>query len=479
MNGLIDNLQALAKAMEAGGYNAAPSTLVQGSALQVEDLSPVMQNVTFGEEHLKLQKVLKVESCKSTLAQFDRQLSYGNFGGSAQFEGAVGMEETSDFVRVVVPMAFYSHVRRVTVVANMVATVDGMKAEERAASDAAKKIAADIEFDVFRGKSDFNNGGIFDGNPLAIPNAPNLVGLDAQVRASDFQVNAQDLMFNEYGSGLSVIVNGGDVLSQAMVEDAHVRSSMALGNADRLFVDPLVLSAYNKLTYGAGLNANGGNIQRIVMAGSPQDATGADLRRQWTSGAPVQLESSRFLSGKFTWARTRKEAPVQVAAVTATPAGAGTGSLAATTVGYYYWVTACNEAGEGVPLAAAVSGAVVATGSVLVTSAGATGAKWYNVYRSLVNSAKTAKFVGRVAPTSAGAVSFYDLGNKIPAFVTGYLLQTDTMGLKELAPYSRLKLAVSDLSTPEAHFRFVTCAAYQPRKNVLVDNLKGSAAFYG
>lgn len=476
MNGLIENLQALAKAMEAGGYNAAPSTLVQGSALQVEDLSPVMQNVTFGEEHLKLQKVLKVESCKSTLAQFDRQLSYGQFGGSAQFEGAVGMEETSDFVRVVVPMAFYSHVRRVTVVANMVAAVDGMKAEERAASDAAKKIAADIEFDIFRGKADFSNAGVFDGNPLAIPNAPNLVGIDAQVRASDFQVNAQDLMFNEYGSGLSVIVNGGDVLSQAMVEDAHVRSSMALGNADRLFVDPLVLSAYNKLTYGAGLGVS--NIQRIVLAGSPQDATGADLRRQWTSGAPVQLESSRFLSGKFTWARTRKEAPGVCAIAGTVVGGAGTGALAAAASGYSYFATACNEAGEGPASPVSTSGAVLATGSVVVTITPLAGAKWYNVYRAPngVTSPKAARFIGRVAHGTT--VTFSDLGNKVGAFVTGYLLQTDTLGIKELAPYSRLKLAVSDLSTPEAHFRFCTVAAYQPRKNVLVDNLKGSAAFY-
>jgi len=475
MSNMIESLQALAKAMEAGGYNAAPGSLVQGSALQIEDLSPVMQNVTFGEEHLKLQKVLKVESCKSNLAQFDRQLSYGNFGGSAQFEGAVGMEETSDFVRVVVPMAFYSHVRRVTVVANMVATVDGMKAEERAASDAAKKIAADIEFDIFRGKADFSNGGVFDGNPLAIPNAPNLVGVDAQVRASDFQVNSQDLMFNEYGSGLSVIVNGGDVLSQSMVEDAHVRSSMALGNADRLFVDPLVLSAYNKLTYGAGLGVS--NIQRMVMAGSPQDATGADLRRQWTSGAPVQLESSRFLSGKFTWARTRQQAPVVVGALTVTPAGAGTGSLPAA-ANYYYVATACNEAGEGAPATIVASGAVLLTGSVRVQAAAVAGAKWYNVYRASVNAPKAAKFIGRIAPTSTGTLDFYDLGNKVGAFVTGYLLQTDTLGIRELAPYSRLKLAVSDLSTPEAHFSFRTLCAYQPRKNVLVDNLKGSASFY-
>ena len=150
----LEQLQSLVKALEAGGYNAAPSQLVQGSSLQVEDLSPVMNNVTFDDSHIKLQKMLKVESCKSTLAQFDRQLSYGVFGGSAQMEGAVGQEETSDYVRIVVPMCYYSHTRRVTVVANMVSTVDGKKAEERAAADAAKKLAGDIEFDLFRGKGE-------------------------------------------------------------------------------------------------------------------------------------------------------------------------------------------------------------------------------------------------------------------------------------------------------------------------------------
>jgi hypothetical protein len=64
-----------------------------------------------------------------------------------------------------------------------------------------------------------------------------------------------------------------------------------------------------------------------------------------------------------------------------------------------------------------------------------------------------------------------DLGNKLPGFVTGFLVQGDTMAMKELAPYSRLKLAVTDLSVPEAHFRFCTLAVQQPRKNVLIDNL--------
>jgi hypothetical protein len=79
-----------------------------------------------------------------------------------------------------------------------------------------------------------------------------------------------------------------------------------------------------------------------------------------------------------------------------------------------------------------------------------------------------------LTPGVAGSdTSFTDLGNKQPGFVTGFLVQGDTMNFFELAPYSRLKLAVTDLSTPEAHFRFVTLAVKQPRKNVLLDNLKG------
>jgi hypothetical protein len=67
-----------------------------------------------------------------------------------------------------------------------------------------------------------------------------------------------------------------------------------------------------------------------------------------------------------------------------------------------------------------------------------------------------------------------DLGNKAPGFVTGYFLQKDGATIRELAPYSRLKLAVSDLSMPEAHFRFLGLAVTTPRKFVILDNLKGT-----
>lgn len=462
--------QALLKALEAGNYNAAPSTLLQGSALQIEDLSPVMHNVTFDESHIKLQKMLKVESCKSTLAQFNRQLSYGVFGGSAQIEGAVGQEETSDFVRIVVPMAYYSHIRRVTVVANMVDTVDGQKAEERAASDAAKKLAADIEFDLFRGKADFSNVGVFDGNMGAIPGMPNMLGLDAQIRQSDAERNATDLMFGEYGSDDTVVISGGGTLAQDMIEDASVRSAMNLGSADKLLIDPKVLSAYNKISFGK---------ERIILAGSAQDATGSELKKQWVSNGTVSLEASRFLSGKTRPASARSNGP---AAPTSAVLAAGAGSTSFTAGNYAYYVTSVNELGES-PKALAVDGSsnayvAVTAGqqvTVTITPPGSGTVRYFNVYRSAAGgSYATAKFIGRVALGAGATTVFTDLNNKRPAFVTGFLVQGDTLGIKELSPYSRLKLAVSDLSIPEAHFRFLSLAAFEPRKNVLVDNLVGS-----
>lgn len=455
--------QALLKALEAGSYNAAPSTLVQGAALQIEDLSSTMQVVTFDDSHIKLQKMLKVESCKSTLAQFDRQMSYGIFGGSAQVEGAVGQEEDSQFARVVVPMAFYSHIRRVTVVANIIDTVDGVKAEERAASDAAKKLAADIEFDLFRGKADFSNAGVFDGSMSAMPALPNMLGVDAQIRQSDGIRNARDLMFEEYGSNLSVVQQVGGTLTQDAIEDAHVRSGQNHGSAEKLVVDLLVLSAYNKISFGK---------ERIVLAGSATDATASDLKRQWVSGGTVNVEASRFLAGKTGPAQAR-DGSAGAPSITLAALAAST-SLAVGT--YIYYATAVNERGESAKSATASQAAVAGDKiTVTITPSGTGTSRYFNVYRTLAGgSAATAKFVGRVANSGAATTDFVDLANKRPGFVTGFLLQSDTMAVKELAPYSRLKLAVTDLSIPEAHFRFLTLAVMQPRKNVLLDNLVGS-----
>ena len=463
---MVEQLNDLMKALEAGSYNAAPGQLAQGAALQVEDLSPVMENVTFDDSHIKLQKMLSSKDAKSTLIQFNRQLDYGIFGGSAQYEGGIGEEDTSNYVRAIVPMSYYSTTRRVSVAANMIGAADGKKAEDRSASDAAIKLSADIEFDCFRGQSDFSNAGVFDGNPNAIADVPNMIGVDAQVRMSDSLSNTQDLMFAEYGSDQSVIVSVNGALTQSYIEDASVKSAMNHGSADKLVLDPISLSAYNKIAHAK---------ERIMLAGSSQESSGANLRQQWTSSALVSLEPSRFLSGKTRPARSRAGSPSAPATLTSAAASDTASVLGAGS--YSYKVTAVNERGESV--AKNDDGgaqAVVAGEKATLTIAAVSGAKYFNVYRSEDGgSFATAKFIGRVKAAS-GSTSFVDLGNREPGSVTGFLIQSNTMGFHQLSAYSRLKLAVSDLSLPEAHFRFLCLAAYQPRKNVLLENIDGQLA---
>lgn len=464
---LNEQLESLVKTLTAGQYNAAPSTLVQGSALQIEDLSSVMYNTTFDDTHIKLQKMFSSKKVKTLLMQFNRQLSYGHFGGTAMREGAVGDVDVGDYIRATVPMCFYSTVRRVTLAANMIDTFDGKEGSEREAENAAMKLAGDIEFDMFRGKSDFSNAGVFDCNPLAMPELPNILGVECQVTQSDFLINTQDLMFDAYGSNQSVVLNQNGGLSQGIIEDAAVRSRMNMGKAELLLVDPIVLSSYNKsVALNGGSNA-GASIQRIVLAGSAQDASGADLRRQWVSNGTIALEDSRFLSGKTASLRPTIGSP-NAPAAPGSAAAAG-GSLAAGT--YYYYVTASNERGES-PRSAVISQAVLSGQRVTlsIVSPGA-GSLFFSVYRGLKADGSDAKFIGRVKIDSPASTAFVDLGNRLPGFVTGHLIQKDTWGVGELAPYSRLKLAVSDLSVPEAHFRFLTLAGYEPRKNVLVQNL--------
>jgi len=467
MQSLTNQLNSLVKTLEAGQYNVAPSQLSQGSALQTEDLQAVMFNVTYDDSHIKLQKMFTVKKAKSLLIQFNRQLSYGRFGGSAQREGSVGDVDVGDYIRATVPMCFYSTVRRVTMAADMVDTLDGKSGSDREAENAAQKIAGDIEFDMFGGKADFSNQGVFDANPLAMAELPSMLGLDPQIRQSDFLLNTHDLMFDSYGSDQSVVLSKNGALEQTVIEDAAVRSRMNLGKAEQLIVDPIILAGYNKAVALATPGAGGASMQRIMLAGSAQDATGADLRRQWVSNGTVSLEDSRFLSGKTSPDRATIGS-AQAPSGTSSAGVAASGSLDAGD--YEYYITAQNERGEGFKSATVVETAAAAGSITLtITPPPTGGVTHFNVYRGA--TAASAKYIGRVVNSGAATTDFVDLGNKAPGFVTGYLIQKDCWGVHELSPYSRLKLAISDLSTPEAHFRFLTIAGYQPRKNVLIDNL--------
>ncbi|HEY5235859.1 MAG TPA: hypothetical protein VIJ14_06760, partial [Rhabdochlamydiaceae bacterium] len=291
----------------------------------------------------------------------------------------------------------------------------------------------------------------------------NMRGVDLQVRASDYERNGQDLMFASYGSSATVVFSaGGAALTQSLIEDIAVRSALNMGRADKLMLDPSSLSAYNKISQAK---------ERIVLAGSPQEATGSHLRTQWTSSGAVTLEMSQYLRKQISPINEIVQGAPSAPTATATDGGAAGSLLAAGN--YIYVVSAQNQLGEGT-LSTPTTVTVSAQGDKVSIAIGASsGALFYNVYRTAVGGAAgTWLSIGRVVAGPTGA-TFIDLGNRVPGNVTGYLIQKDTMHLGELSGFKKLQLGISQLSINNAYYRWVTLAVEGPRKNAIVENLQG------
>ncbi len=463
----LDKLGDLIKALEAGFAVGPPGSLTQGAALQRQDLSPVMNLVTFGEQKIKLQKELPIEKATSTTVEFNRQLDYGIPGGSATLEVSAGQDDTANYVRALVPMAFYVNRRTVSFAADAVESFDGQKASEREAKNAAMKIAFDVERDLYQGKSDFSNGGVFDGNGLSVPQRmPGMNGLDLQIRQSDGILNTQDLMFYEYGSNASVVISIGGVLQQGNIEDMALRSNQNMGEASELHLSIDSLAAYNKLAFGK---------ERIVLGGSAQGSTGANLLKQFTSAGPIDLVGTQFLRAKTSPpASVRALAPAAPTFIAAQSAGST--SFALNDV-YTYFVTGVNEAGES-QASALVGITVSALGNYvqLTITAGTGTTRWYNVYRTVAAStvataASSAKFIGRVAAAVTGGTTFTDLGNKKPGSSICILLDKRGWEMPQLAAFTGVDLATIDTANRKLFYRFVCLKGAMPRFSVIGENV--------
>lgn len=468
MEKALSNEQLL-KGLTASNYNASPDSLTNGAAVQKEDLSAVMVNVTYGDDSFWLVKKVGTEKVKATLVQFNRENSYGILGSAAQTEGAVGLEENGLVNRIVAPMCYYSCYYRYTDASDMVETFDSKSPKERSANWAAKLLAGNIEFDAFRGHAEFSNAGVFDGNPAVIPATPGMFGLDVQIRQSDLDEKAQDQMFAEFGNNQSCIIACGGVLSWENVQDASTRTHANWGQAKDLVIDIFAHAAYNKSAHG---------LMRIDLAGSPQTGVGASLNKQWTAQSTVDIQGSQWLRGKQGPAPSRglgtTPAAPSVSAAGSTVAATPTTFLAGEV--YQYRASGANNTGEGA-WSTAASSVTIGTSADIVTvtiTPSGTYAQYFNMYRTDAGGAAgTAKFIGRCKANGSTAVDFIDLNNKAPGASNGFLAQWDSMKLAELAPFTRKALAETDLSKVDAFYRFCTLKVESPRFNVLLDGLQG------
>jgi len=482
MNNTLDDMQNgfagdggqdaeyLLKAMQAGhitGRETANQSLTQ-EPLKAESLEKTLKLLDHRTSDLKLINAMPKMTAYNTVEEFIQLESYGNQRGGFYGEGELSDVEDSKYVRRAEKIKYLQVTGSVTLQAQMVKSfVPAM----------AKEVSNKVMW-IQRRANTF----ITKGNENIVPEEWN--GLYAQHASigtgSGFLYNNLDAY---YGSEVVVDLRGKS-LKQEDVEDGAVRVDANFGIPTHLFAAPVVISALAKDYY---------NDQRILMNGGGYDGViGTVPKAISTTMGDITLGNDKFMAAEPAKLSSNTATSVKAPAAPvadASPALATDGSsvLEAGEDGpVFYAVSAINRYGES---ALTVQGAAVTltVGSSvdLDFSAGvgsAFAATAFRVYRTKVNGANTGKFYPIFEVSAAELASGYDSAapglardrhRLLPDCETAFLAEMteEAMSFKQLAPVSKLDLAVVGLSRSFVAFLFATPQLYAPKKMVKFVNV--------
>lgn len=466
-----EQLDALMKSLSTGtdNYDAAPSTLTNGTALMVESLDSSLRSVTFGMKNLRLWPMIPKDKAYNTVEEYNRQTSYGETSNGGFFDADAGTapdEHTAAYNRQIQVVRYMGTTRIVTHPLTLVKPAHG-PVIAREIKNGTMYLLQNLERQLFEANGFFQDAsGDFDGDSADIPTgSAKFNGLEQQIRAGNSDTQAQYTGFEPYGGTLSVVKDlAGDTPDEDALEDLCNKSLENFGMPTDLFIDHRTHRDLNTIFYPK---------ERINSMGVSNGQAGFVLTKFVSSAGSININGDVFLRPKASNISAQTGAP-------ATPVNSASGTeVDATsqlaTATYYYRVAAVNNSGESAA-SAERSQAVVAGNRVRLTiDAGTTGALYYAVYRSST-SGGTFEFIGYVKDSNAagaGGATFRDAGNKQPGLPTGYLLQldADNMVWKQLAPLMKMDLAVTGPAFRWMQLLYGTPIVFAPLHHALLTNI--------
>lgn len=474
LGGQQEGTLELLKAMQAGqvtGRDTTDQSLTQ-EPLKVESLETTLKLLDFRLKDIRLLNSLPKLTAYNTVEEFLQLDSYGADRGGFYNEGELSDVEDSTYIRRSELIKYIQVTGEVTMQAQMVRSyVDAMRQETENKVMWVKRRA---------------NAALTKGNASIIPQEFNSIYKQhASIGSGDGFLYGD---IDEYYTSPVVVDLRGDSLKQEDVENAAVTVDDNYGNVSDLFAPPSVISALSQDYF---------ERQRIMLnaaqAGSFNGTIGTVAKAISTTMGDIALQPDKFMKQDFTNGRlstdgaTSSKAPSVPVADGASPvASAGADSSSAYVSGdagnVFYAVSALNRYGESaltvldddavaitagqsinLKFTAAASGQTTNGFRIYrteVTAAGSpTGLKFYPLF-SVSKSELTAGYDGG----AAGIVR--DRGRHLPnteqAFVTE--MATDVLSLKQLAPISKLDLAVLSMSRRFICFNFITPQIYAPKK---------------
>ncbi len=465
-----ETLDTLLKALSAGTYNAAPNTLTNGAALQVESLDSSLKSVTFEDKHLKLWPTISKDKAYNITEEYNRQTSYGESSNGGFFDansGTAPSEQTSAYNRQIQEIKYLGTTRIVTHPLTLVKPAHG-PVIAREIRNGTMYILQNLERQLYSANDFFESAtATFTGAASDVHAASaKFNGLGQQIRVGDSDSKAQYTGWEAYGGTNSVVRDlNGAALAEEDLEELAVKVLENHGMPSDLHIDHKTYADLNKLFYPKERNITG---QFNGQAGTP-------LQTFNSIAGPLKVTGNTFLRPK--------DAPLAVAetGAPAAPVNSASGVEADTSselgdATYHYKVSAVNNAGESLPTANRSQAVTSGNRVTLTIDAGTTGALYYAVFRGTASTGPW-KFIGYVKDSNGtvggGGATFRDAGHKNPGTATGFLLTMDADNLiwKQLAPLMKMDLAVTGPAFRWMQLLYGTPIVFRPLYHGLFENV--------
>jgi hypothetical protein len=467
LGGEADGQLELQKAMSAGqitGRETADRSDLSYEPLKAESLERSLKNLEFRTQDIKLWNAIPKLTAYNTVEEFLQLSSYGTERGGFYNEGELSEVEDSTYIRRAEHVKYMQVTGEITIQAQMVRSfVDAMRKETenkmqwilRLANRSLTRANSDIVPQEFNGL--YKQHASIGGNGF--------------LYSSMEDYYAQDIVVDMRGKSLRQM----DIEKGAVTIDGHY------GSVNSLWAPTTVVSTISQDYF---------NTQRILQNGNGVNGTfGTVVKSISTTLGDVSLNADKFM--KKAPAKTtaspadHSKAPAQPVADGTAPAALVADARAKFTAGeignVYFAVAAVNRYGESAltVLGAAVAITVGQAIDLLFTAGnGANAATGYRIYRTKVTTAGSAAGLSffpiqsvSVSDISAGANGatagkFRELGYFMPdteqAFLTD--MSEEIMSFKQLAPMSKLDLAVIAMARRFIVFLFGTPQLYAPKK---------------
>ena len=452
------DLDHLNKALSAGNDinnpGAAPG---QGFPLRVESLERTLKNVTYRMEHIRFWKAIPKLAAYNTVEEHNEISSYGEGLEGFIGEGALPAEDDSTHARRYAQVKFLGTTRRVTHVMSLVRPAHGNVIANETVSGTMWLLRI-VERALFYARSDL----------------------------SDIQFDGFEKLIEDNAPAENII----DLRGQPLDEDSLIDGALTISDAPNygipthLHLNPkvkadLVKSFFPKARYD-------------LLEKTKQGMVGLDVKGFTSPAGDVQFEPNVFVNdGGAPKSTAAGDAALRPASPTIST-GDTTPVEAASLFGdddagsYFYSISAHNDAGRSAAVDVNVAAIAIASGDKMtfgVTPGSGIEVKWYELYRTEKDGAKTKqRLIARIPNTAGvGELIVDDLNENLPFTSSAFMWQQnlECMSWKQLAPFLKVPLATIDTSIRWMQLVYGVPVLYAPGKTIMFKNVGRAPNFKG